>query len=154
VQIKLLAILSVLSVTAWFASVGLIGTRDRRLENLETDAADWIHRAIPQIVTDWDYSAWLLRSTREYRIATDRPQLKRDFKAYQAQLGQFRRITDIKGRVEIITEAGFEIIEGHYTVRCRFRYALADINIRIVKRGRNWRLLDFTVRSEILDPQF
>lgn len=148
VGMKFLVAVCILAGLSWLIASSLIGPEFVELDYQDRAARDYIKRALPKIVDKWDFKALEARTTGEQHVSENWKLMPGKFKAYRESLGPSEYFDTLDGAVEIdkITDT----VQGTYTQRVKFKFAMADIAVAVVKRNGAWKISRFSVRSAAL----
>lgn len=150
VGIKFVIAVVVIAAVSWGLSNKLIGK-----EHLERDyqlraAKDYLNRAIPKIIGNWDFMAFKERTAGELHVSENWPAVPGKFKLYQKNLGKPINYGALEGAVELDTNFGRDIVTGAFVQRVGFEKATGDVNVSVVKRNGNWKITRLSIRSTVV----
>lgn len=147
VGIKFVVAVLALAAVSWGISLKLIGQEHLDRDYQDRAARDYLQRAIPKIVSEWNFMALKERTAGELHVSDYWPQMPGKFKTYKESLGPAMSYGKLEGTVQLDSSLGREVVMGQYTQRVGFKQATGDVHVALVKRYGSWKITRFSVRS-------
>ena len=132
-------------------ALGLIGyvAFFYQARRLEKEGKEYVDRAIPLIVRNWDYDALIARAAPELSRVVPPEKLALLFQMFAARLGAFKRYNGSDGSAMLSFIGGQGMVGiGEYVAQAEFEKESAELNLRVVKRKGRWQILNFQVNSD------
>ncbi len=139
-----------MAAASWWICTTVIGQKEATLARDETDCVRYIKKALPQIITTWDYEEWNVRASSELQNSVRPKRVKANFANYKRMFGEMLDFETPIGRVETDDRGGIHETVGFYTAFARFENGRANITMRLVKRAGGWKFQQFRVRSDMV----
>ena len=146
---KMLKVLGAVFLAILVGVVALIGYAAYSGPKLDASSKAYVDQVVPIIVSTWSPEEVLKRASPQFRQAVNDEQLK-ELLVKLSKLGRLERYEGSKGdsNVSFTSQAG-KVISATYVANAKFENGDAQINIRIIQLGGQWRLLSFYVNSLI-----
>ncbi|MEQ1936238.1 MAG: hypothetical protein ABL962_20475, partial [Fimbriimonadaceae bacterium] len=141
--------IAVIALACYWVATGIIG--DAKHKDLKRDQSgrDYVTRALPELLTYWDFPALESRAAGELKASRDFENIRSVFKRAKKTLGGPVKYGPIIGGVTDVFQTDYsgEIVTAVYTQKVHFKFEQADIVMSIVKREGGWKFQKLAVRS-------
>jgi hypothetical protein len=129
-------------VLVGLGSLAIVGKK------LDKESKAFVDVALPAIVAEWDVDEIQKRASPEFDNEVDYDDLEHDLGLLR-QLGKLVEYKGSKGEANITLsfQNGCEIA-ADYTATADFETGSADMQISLIKHGKQWQILDFRINPE------
>jgi len=117
-------------------------------KKLDRESHAYIDSAVPVIAAEWNVEELKKRASPEFNDAVDYDILEEDFSSLQEQLGKLAEYKGSTGDSNITVSLSGYQITADYTAIAEYEEGSVEIRIALVRRGGQWKILDFTVSPE------
>jgi len=117
-------------------------------KKLDRESHAYVDTAVPAIAANWDVAELQKRASSEFNDAVDYESLEEDFFSLQQQLGKLVEYKGSTGDSNITVSLNGYQITADYTAIADYEEGSVEIRTALVKRGGQWKILDFTVSPD------
>jgi hypothetical protein len=114
-------------------------------KELDSQSKEYVDSAIPAIVLNWSEQELEKRADIELLKATPNNSIHNLFAYSSENLGSFKKYDGSKGEASIISTNLETTITANYIANAEFEKSPATIQISLIKRGEEWKILSFHV---------
>jgi len=126
-----------------------IGFAAYKGSKLDASSKAYVDANVPPIVSTWSEAELLKRASPELLKVVSAEELSLLFKKL-SQLGSLVKYEEAKGNSNIVfTSAEGKVITANYVAKATFDKGSATIQIRLIEKNGQWKLLRFYVDSPI-----
>jgi hypothetical protein len=145
---KAITTLGCLALAAIGALVALLGILAVIGHSLDRESKAYVDAAVPAIVSDWDVREIRKRAAPEFEEDVDYDELEDLFDALRG-LGPLVAYDGASGdsNIMISLQDGCEIT-ADYSARADFEGGTVEMELSLVKHGKQWQLLDIHINPE------
>jgi hypothetical protein len=143
-----------IAILLGFIALGAIGLVSAAIHTsaLSKEAGAYVNAAIPAIVTGWNEQELLNRASPEFKQSAPPAKLDNFFHWFSG-LGRLKQCDPAEGHAHMhLSPQEGEVITALYTVHATFEKGEATIELRLVKRGDQWQIVNFVLNSPALPP--
>jgi hypothetical protein len=120
---------------------------------LDKEARAYLDEVVPIIVTYWDPKELINRASPEFLQVYPAERVESLFDSFSDLMGPLKEYKGAKGKITIgTTTKGKPIIIADYQVRAAFEKAPAKIEIQMIRRNNEWKIVGFRVSLEDFAP--
>lgn len=120
---------------------------------LDEESKLYVDEAIPAVVGMWDSQELLDRASPEFLGATAQKDVEHLFEIFAKRLGPLKEYRGPQGESNMFVDAAKgKIITAAYSAEAEFEKGPATIQMRIILRNDEWKILNFRVNSAALVP--
>ncbi len=147
--------ITIIGVVVAALLIGVLSTiflLNRMAPKIQQDAQQYIDSNLPKIVQDWDSETLINQASPDLLKAASREQFAELFKMLSEKLGPLKQYKGSKGETSLTTSFRGILRNGVFEAQAVFANAPAVILCRIVWLDGTWKINEFRVKSDVLNP--
>ena len=147
--------ITIIGVVVAVLLIGVLSTiflLNRMAPKIQQDAQQYIDSNLPKIVQNWDSEALINQASPDLLKAASREQFAELFKMLSEKLGPLKQYKGSKGETSLTTSFRGILRNGVFEAQAVFANAPAVILCRIVWLDGTWKINEFRVKSDVLNP--
>ena len=125
---------------------------NRMAPKVQEDAQQFVDTNLPAIVRNWDSEQLVNLASPALLKAASREQFNELFATLSRKLGPLKEYKGSSGQTSLTTSLRGILRNGVFEARAVFANAPAEILCRIVWLDNTWKIDEFRVKSEVLNP--
>jgi hypothetical protein len=136
-------------VLAVAVSIAMYGPEGRRLD---ASSREYVTRVLDTAMRNWDRSAFRAESSDELLAAVPDDKLGQLLQTFSVRLGPIKSHGSPRGESRVNLVPFHSVVTAEYVVPATFEKAEGQVALRLILKGRQWKLLAVNVNSEALLP--
>ncbi len=125
---------------------------NRMAPQVQKDAQNYVDSNLHKIVQNWNSEELINRASPDLLKVASREQFTELFKMLSSKLGSLKKYKGSKGTISLTTSYRGIARTGVFEAEAIFTQAPAAILCRIVWLDGTWKINEFRVKSEVLNP--
>ncbi|MBI2486773.1 MAG: hypothetical protein HYW01_07420 [Deltaproteobacteria bacterium] len=119
---------------------------------LDKEAKAYLDEVVPIIVTSWDPKELINRVSPEFLQVYPAEKVELLFNVLSKQIGPLKEYKGSTGKVKLTVTSKGELIIADYVAKAVFEKAPAKIQIQMIRRNNEWKIVGFRVSLEDFAP--
>ena len=125
---------------------------NRMAPQVQEDAQNYVDSNLPKIIQNWDSAELINRASPDLLKVASREKFAELFKMLSQKLGPLKEYRGSRGKISLTTSYRGIARTGIFEAEAVFGQAPAAILCRLVWQHGAWKIEEFRVKPEVLNP--